>query len=144
MVHSFLSDTLDPGIQRLRTLARAGARFLQLRYAAVGVLSKMCAYTLCINNRLTRFPVPSSFFLAPMSTPKNLETTHTIPIDLTGKVKYETADKIDSGHAHIYKGIWTTSEGTATTVRFLLPSHCGGSMITHTTLGCGEGRHGGA
>lgn len=91
-----------------------------------------------INNRLTHFPVLISLFLALMSTLINLET---IPPDLTGKVKYETADRIDGGHAQICKGILTNSQGTVTEVRLLLPRHFSGYMATQTRPGCGEGHH---
>lgn len=78
-----------------------------------------------------------------MSTLNVLEKTYTIPPDLTGQVKYGTGDGTAGGHAYINQAIWTTLEGTAITVRLLLPSHCGGFMVTHTAIGCGEGHHGG-
>lgn len=69
-----------------------------------------------------------------MSTPTDLENAPTIPLDLTGKVNYETADTIEGGHARICKGVLINSDGTTTAVRLLLPSHCGDSVVTSRSL----------
>lgn len=75
-----------------------------------------------------------------MSTSTEPEKARTILLDLTGKVKYEAAGMIAGGHARVYPAVLTDSEGTATTVRLLLPRHCGSSAVTHTSPGCSQGR----
>lgn len=54
----------------------------------------------------------------------NLEKIQTIPPDLTDNVKYEKNDGAEGGHGNVYKGVWTTPEGTVILVHFLLRGHC--------------------
>lgn len=55
-----------------------------------------------------------------MPAQTDFEKIQIIPPDLTGAIKYEMHDGTEGGHAHIYKGAWSTPGGAVTPVRFFL------------------------